>query len=84
MDKHGKSGNSRGRLRVIIGNVLMSLAGGLAIFFAACLFLGMDGFPWWASVIGLALCVPLARWGGRVRIRPLRVDPETDRAGKND
>ncbi len=81
---HRKISHSRGWLRSIAGNVMISAAVGLALLLAACLFANIGGVPRWIWVVGLALCGGLAWAGDRVRTRTIYVDPETGRVEKNN
>ena len=79
-----KTDYSKGWFSGLMGNVLISIAGGLALLFGYCLLMNVDGVPTWASLTGLVICGILAYAGNRLRTRTIHVDPETGRVKKKN
>jgi membrane-associated phospholipid phosphatase len=75
---------SKGWFRSLVGNVLLSIAGGLALLFLACLIFSVKNVPWWVSIVGLVVSGLVALAGDRMRTRKIYVDQGTGQVRKNN
>ena len=67
----------------IMGHTLMRGAGVVALI----LIIGpvvTEVWPWWITMIGLAICALVAWWGNKLRTHTVTIDAETGKVPKNN